>query len=93
MRISESLKTETARHSFEAAFVILLLLMVPFLPLGKYGGGIATLACAVIGLTVYFVSYRERLRNRHLLKTAALAAAAVAVIAIAVAFLNRWRWP
>ena len=87
MKIPESLRTETARHSFEAALIIILLLIIPCLPLGKFSGGISA-----IGFVVYFMLFRERLRQRHLLKTAALATIVGATVAIAVSLLSRWRW-
>lgn len=91
MKIPESLKTESVRHAFEAAFIIVLLLIIPSLPLGKFSGGIAMLACSAIGLVLYFILFRERFRDRLLLKTAALAAIVGAVIAVAVSLLSRWR--
>ena len=52
MKIIEALKTDKARHVFEAALVIVLLIILPMLGrhMGKYGGGVAMLVASVIGL-------------------------------------------
>ena len=92
MKIPESLKTETARHAFETTYIIVLLLIVPSLPLGKFGGGIAMLAFSVFGLVLYSLAYRERLRDRRLLKTAVITALIGAAVAVAISLLARWRW-
>ncbi len=90
MKIAENLKSETAQQAFETTFIVTTLIILPMLGdlLGKYGGGAAMVAVALAGLIVYCVLYWQRLRNRGLLKIAAIAAAGGAAIAIAVALLK-----
>jgi hypothetical protein len=73
MKVPQSLKTNTAQHTFEAALVIVLLLILP--QLGKNSGAIAMVVASVIGLLAYLGLYGDRLRSRRQLKTVALAVA------------------
>jgi peptidoglycan biosynthesis protein MviN/MurJ (putative lipid II flippase) len=93
MKLPETLKSETAQHAFEATFIVVVLIILPMLgdSMGKYGGGIAMLAAALAGLIVYCFLYWQRLRNRGLLKTGAIAMVGRAVIAVVVALLNASR--
>jgi hypothetical protein len=88
MNTNKPEKMRTDEAGFLAALVVVLLVILPCLPLGKYGGGIAMLAAGVIGLVVYLVVFGERLRNRGRLKSfvAFVAAGFTAGAAIAFAF-------
>lgn len=44
-------------------YTVFLLIIVPMLPLGKYGGGILMLAGAVLGLVSYLFLHRAHLRK------------------------------
>ena len=72
--------------SFLVALVILELLILPSLPLGKYGGGIAMVAVGVIGLPAYFLLFKERVRSRGQLKPAAILVAVSILVGAAAAF-------
>ena len=78
---------ERAQHTFESVLIVLLLLILPCLPLGKYGGGIAMLVVSVAGLLAHFVLYGERLRSRSQVKTVAPALAVSASVATALSLL------
>jgi hypothetical protein len=84
MKANETPKMKGDEAGFLATLVVVLLILLPSLPLGKYGGGIAMVAVSVIGLIAYFVLFRERLRSRGQLKTAAVAAGLGAVIGAAL---------
>ena len=43
MKTNETPKIKTDEVAFSTTFVVLLLIILPLLPLGKYGGGIAML--------------------------------------------------
>jgi uncharacterized membrane protein len=64
MKTNETPKMKADEAAFSATFVIVLLLIVPSLPLGKYGGGIAMLATAILGLAVYAILFKRRLQER-----------------------------
>lgn len=85
MRLPKTLRTERSQHIFEAAWIVVLLLILPALPLGKYGGGVAMLAASVVGLVVYWVLYGERLRGRGQLKWMGLALVIGALVSLALA--------
>ena len=87
MKTPEAYKTKKAEETFAAALVAVLLLIIPSLHLGKFGGGAAILAVSVIGLMAYGFLFREHLRSR--LKSVAIAAAigAVASLALVIAML------
>ena len=72
---------------FLATLVVVLLILLPSLPLGKYGGGIAMVVVSVVGLIAYCVLFRERLRSRRQLKTVAVAAGLGAVIGAALSLM------
>ena len=86
MKIPEALKTEKAEMAFSAAFVFIVLIILPMLPLGKYGGGIAMVAASILGLIAYLVLFGERLRSRGGLKIITVAVI-VGAIAVGVALL------
>jgi hypothetical protein len=71
---------------FLTTIAILELLIIPYFPLGKYGGGIAMFAVGIIALIAYFVLFGERLRSRGQLKTLAIIATVSIVVGAAVAF-------
>jgi 4-hydroxybenzoate polyprenyltransferase len=91
MKIPEALKTNRAENTFSAALVMFLLLIVPSLPFGKYGGGIAMVAVAVIGGIAYIVLFKERANWQKLVVGAAVAATVGAAIVIALQ-LGRGHW-
>lgn len=79
--------------SFLAVLIVLELLILPSLPLGKYGGGIAMVVVGVIGLPAYFLLFKERLRGRGQLKSAALLMAVSMAVGAAAAFaLSLFHW-
>jgi hypothetical protein len=72
--------------------VVLELFIVPLLPLGKYGGGIAMIAVAVVGLPAYWVMFGERLRSRGELKLAVvIVTVSVLVGGVVAALQPLWR--
>lgn len=80
--IKDALKTKEAEGLFAATFVILLLLIIPSLPLGKYAGGIAMVMTAILGLTIYFILFWERFHNRRLVKLTLISFALGAAFAL-----------
>jgi hypothetical protein len=88
MKTNEIPKMKADEAGFLATLVVVLLILLPSLPLGKYGGGIAMVAVSVIGFIAYFVLFRERLRTRGQLKTVAVAAALGAAIAAALSLVS-----
>jgi hypothetical protein len=93
MKTDETLKMKTDETAFLAALVVLELILLPALPLGKYGGGIAMMAVGLIGLPAYFVLFKERLRSRGQFKTMAIiVAVSFAVAALAAAVFSRIHW-
>lgn len=93
MKILAALKTEKGQHFFEAALVFLVLLVLPALPLGKYGGGIAMMVASVLGSAAYFLLYREHLRRRGQLRTALFAGVLGVFLATAMTlWLTRHLW-
>jgi hypothetical protein len=91
MKIPEALKTAHAEDTWSAVFVIFLLLILPSLPLGEYGGGIAMVAVSVIGLIAYMGLFRAHYHWRKMVMAAALAGAVGAAIVIAL-WLSRGHW-
>lgn len=85
MKTNETPKMKADETAFSATFVILLLIILPSLPLGKYGGGIAMLVAAVVGPAAYVLLFRQRLRARGQLKSFTTLAAAGFVIGVAIA--------
>jgi hypothetical protein len=96
MKTNETLKMKGDEAGFLTTLGVLEFLVAPSLPLGKYGGGIAMLAVAAIGLPAYFILFRERLRSRGQLKAAAVIAvvgiAAGSVVAFGLSMLVRGHW-
>jgi drug/metabolite transporter (DMT)-like permease len=88
MKIPEAPRTKKAEGTFSALFVIFLLLILPYLPLGKYGGGIALVVVSLIGLLAYVILFRERHDWRRIIVAACLAG----VVGAAVVMLNRGHW-
>jgi len=87
------MKTDTAQHIFEAALVVVLLLILP--QLRGTSGAIAMLVGSVIGLVAYLGLYRERLCSRGQLKRVALVVALSFVTGTAAAaaiWLIRLHW-
>jgi 4-hydroxybenzoate polyprenyltransferase len=91
MKIPAALKTKKAENTFSAVLVIFLLLIVPSLPLGKYGGGIAMVAVALIGGIAYIVLFKERPQWGQIIVGAAVAATVAAAIVVALQ-LGRGHW-
>jgi hypothetical protein len=92
MNTNEPPRMKADEAGFAAALVVTLLLIVPSLPFGKYGGGVAMIAVAAMGLLTYFVLFGERLRRRGQLKMAAGAAVLAAAIAVGITLLTRGLW-
>ena len=94
MRILEPLKTEKARHIFEATLVIVLLLILPMLGghMGKYGAGIAMLIGSVIGFIAYSILYGERLRGRWQWTTTFVVGVSLGVAFAAALWFIRKHW-
>lgn len=68
MKTNELQKMKTDETGFLASLVVLELLILPALPLGKSGGGIAMLVCAVAGVAAYVLCFKERRRARGQLR-------------------------
>ena len=83
MKISETLKTKKAEEAFSAALVVAILIILPM------WGGVAMLVGSAIGLVAYTFLFRERLRSRGWLKTAAIPATAAAVVGAVIAIVLR----
>lgn len=80
-QIIEKLKTPQAEASFSLLYVVFLFIIIPMLPLGKYGGGVAMFVGSLLGLAVYGTLYRESLRAaKWVLVGVAIVAVVVAVI-------------
>jgi hypothetical protein len=93
MQTNETLKMKGDEAAFLAVLVIVELLILPSLPLGKYGGGIAMVAVGVIGVPAYFLLFKERLRSRGQLKPIAILMAVSMAVGAAAAFaLSRLHW-
>ena len=90
MKTNETPKIKTDETGFLASLVVLELLILPALPLGKYGGGIAMLVCAVVGLGAYGLCFKERLRARGQLRSILVFAALSFVIGTATAGAVVW---
>lgn len=75
--------------AFSSALVVILLIIIPALPLGKYGGGIAMVAFSVISLIAYFAAFGKRIQNRGQMRTMAIAAVACAILGAGIAFALR----
>jgi len=95
MRTNEIQKMRPDEAGFLTALVVIEMIILPLLGdhLGKYGGGVAMFAGAVIGLAAYLALFGRRLRSRGQMKLFALvvgiAALSGAVLALALAFV--WR--
>ena len=73
---------------FLTLLVVLELLILPSLPFGKYGGGIAMVVISAIGLAAYLVLFGARLRRRDQTKTmVAIVVASMVVGAVIAATL------
>jgi hypothetical protein len=95
MKTNEPQKTKMDEAMFAAMLVIVLFLIIPSLPLGKYGGGIAMFVVSVIGLIAYLVVFGRRLRGRGQLKTFAVVTASSFAASAAIAgalVLMRGHW-
>ena len=84
MRLNTRTKMKSDELGFLTLLVVLELFIVPLLPLGKYGGGMAMIAVAVIGLPAYWVMFGERLRSRGELKLAIVIFAVSAFVSAAI---------
>jgi len=95
MKTNEPQKMKTDEAIFTATLVVVLFLIIPSLPLGKYGGGIAMFIVSVIGLIAYLVAFGQRLRGRGQLKTSAIVIASSFAVSAAIAValvLMRGHW-
>jgi hypothetical protein len=93
MKTYETLKMNGDEAGLLTTLVVLELVILPSLPLGKYGGGIAMVAVGIIGLPAYVVLFRERLRSRGQLKPfVVIAAVSIAVGAAIAAALLLVHW-
>jgi hypothetical protein len=95
MKMPGIFKTKKAEETILAILVVASLLILPSLPLGKYGGGIAMVAGSVVGLIAYFVLFGERLRVcpgsvRRAIAIAMVAASVAAALAVWLVHGN-WR--
>ncbi len=88
MKLPDTLKTQTAQRVFETVFILVVLLLLPSLRWGKYGGGIAMLVASAGGLIAYLTIYGERLRRGRQLAVLALSMATGAIIAVSLALLS-----
>lgn len=86
MKPNETQKMKSDEMTFSAAFLVLLLMILPSLPLGKYGGGIAMVAGSIVGMIIYFAVFGKRLRERGQLRTVTLATVVSCVLGAAIAF-------
>jgi hypothetical protein len=82
-------KTSQAASILLSAWFIVVLLIIPSLPLGKYGGGIAMVVGSVIGLIAFVLVHQEARRSPGFLTTVITAAVVGAVIVLALV-LGRW---
>jgi hypothetical protein len=89
MKSNETQKMKADEMAFSSALVVILLIIIPSLPLGKYGGGIAMVVFSIIGLIAYFVAFGKRIRNRGQMRTMAAAVALSAVLGGAIAIALR----
>ena len=87
MKTNEIMRPKADESCFLAALVIFELLVLPSLPLGKYGGGIAMFVVGALGLPAYLVLYRERLRSRGQIRAFIMIAVASMVVAFAAALV------
>ena len=95
MKTNEPQKMKMDEAMFAATLVIVLFLIIPSLPLGKYGGGIAMLVASIIGLIAYFAAFGQRRRGRGQLKTCAVVTASSFVVSAGIAIvlvLMRGHW-
>ena len=82
---------------FMTALVVIELFILPLIGdhLGKYGGGVAMAAVAVIGIIAYLLLFGERLRTRGQTKSlrAVFAASfAVSLVLVLAYWLFRSHW-
>jgi hypothetical protein len=93
MKKTETRRTEQYAWAFLTIFAVIEFIVLPSLPLGKYGGGIAMMVGSVIGLVVYpilfTILFKQRLRGAGFV--AALAIVVGVVCTAMAAFLIRWR--
>ncbi|MBU6402111.1 MAG: hypothetical protein KGS61_17470 [Verrucomicrobia bacterium] len=75
---------------FLTTVVVVSLLVVPLLPLGKYGGGTAMLCVSAAGLAAYFALFNTRLRRRGQVKVAAVVTLASALLSAGIAAGLLW---
>ncbi len=87
MKTNEPLKMQADESAFLTTLVILVLLVFPSLPLGKYSGGLAMALVSVFGMITYCILFYERLRSRGQLKKAAITFGVSAALAAAVAYV------
>jgi len=91
MKIPESLKTEESQRNFEAALVVVLLIVIPAVGHytgGKYGGGIAMVLAGALALIAYLRLFGARLRSRCTLRIIILSAVVGAIAALVIALLT-----
>lgn len=77
--------------AFTSAWVVTVLLILPSLPLGKYGGGIAMFAGSLLGSVIYYYRYMrgQPERFKAAVKIASISCVAGAAIALAMALYFR----
>lgn len=90
MNTNETQKMKTDETVFATVLLVVLFLIIPMLPLGKYGGGVAMLAGSVIGMIVYMAAFGERLRSRGQLKMVAIVTSLSFVLGAAIALALVW---
>lgn len=88
MKVHPALRTERAHNLFSAGFIILILIVLPALPLGKRGGGIAMIVASIVGLVLYLALFSQRLRDRRQWMIVALAASLGAILAAVLTRAN-----
>ncbi len=95
MKTNETPKLKADESAFLTVLVVTLLIIVPCLPLGKYGGGIVMLAGSVLGLIGYILAFGKRLRSRGQLKAFVIVTVSSFALSTAMAItlvLTQWHW-
>lgn len=90
MNKNETHKMKADESVFATVLLVVLLVIIPSLPLGKYGGGVAMVAVSVIGLIAYMAVFGGRLRERGQLKSAGFITVLSFVLGAILATVLAW---